>query len=74
MPEAEKEKYTSENDSLILEDDTMRVNLIGKVREAIFFVIGERACPASIPSASPTPFFHQGSLPGFPSLYFGCFF
>jgi len=36
VPEAEKEKYTSENDSLILEDDTMRVNLIGKVNPHIY--------------------------------------
>ena len=31
LPEGHKEKFTSENDHLILEDDTMRVQLIGNV-------------------------------------------
>ncbi|XP_023338369.1 DNA polymerase delta subunit 2 [Eurytemora carolleeae] len=34
-PEPEKEKYTAETDSLVLEDETMRVKLIGKVTPSL---------------------------------------
>jgi len=36
LPEGHKEKFTSENDHLILEDDTMRVQLIGNVKPEYF--------------------------------------
>jgi len=36
LPEEEKQSYTAESDTLVLEDDTMRVKLIGNVDPRVF--------------------------------------